>query len=268
MPESDVPQAGPATMSTATGPRLLLSNDDGFRAPGLQALADALRPLYPLDVVAPDRNRSGASNSLTLHYPLRAEQHQDGVWSVEGTPTDCVHLALTGLLPERPSLVVSGINNGANMGDDVLYSGTVAAAMEGRFLGAPAVAVSCAAREPRHFDTAGRVAALIVQRLLREPLPADTILNVNVPDVPWESLKGLQVTRLGRRHLAEHTLPATDPRGRPIYWINAAGEEADCGPGTDFFAIREGCVSITPVLTDLTRYEILSETAQWAEALL
>lgn len=259
MQETESPQKNEAA------PKLLLSNDDGCRAPGLETLAAALRPHYPLDIVAPDRNRSGASNSLTLHYPLHATRHDDGVWCVDGTPTDCVHLALTGLLDERPALVVSGINNGPNMGDDVLYSGTVAAAMEGRFLGAPALAVSCGSHEPAHYATAARVARALVERLLRAPLPADTILNVNVPDVPWEQLKGMQVTRLGRRHLAERTVPSTDPRGRPIYWINAAGEEADCGPGTDFFALREGCVSITPVLTDLTRYDILSETAQWAD---
>ena len=249
-------------------PRLLLSNDDGCHAPGLRALARELSTEYDLDVVAPDRNRSGASNSLTLSNPLRANQHDDGVWCVDGTPTDCVHLALTGLLEHKPALVVSGINNGANLGDDVLYSGTVAAAMEGRFLGAPAIAVSTTNFDPDHYETAARIARLLVAKLLREPLPADTILNVNVPDVPFDALTGIEVVRLGRRHLAEATVPDTDPRGRRIYWVGAAGPEADCGPGTDFDAIARNAVAITPIVTDLTRYVAMERTASWAESLL
>lgn len=263
---SSRPPRGEHSSGRAT--RLLLSNDDGCHAPGLRALAEELRQEYVLDIVAPDRNRSGASNSLTLSHPLRASRHDDGVWCVEGTPTDCVHLALTGLLDYKPALVVSGINNGANLGDDVLYSGTVAAAMEGRFLGAPAIAISCTNFDPDHFATAARVARMLVAKLLHEPLPADTILNVNVPDVPWEALAGIEITRLGRRHLAEPMVPDTDPRGRPIYWVGAAGPEADCGPGTDFDAIARKCVAITPIVTDLTRYEALERTASWAANLL
>jgi 5'-nucleotidase len=247
--------------------RLLLSNDDGCQAPGLRALAAALREAYTLDVVAPDRNRSGASNSLTLSNPLRAQQHEDGVWCVDGTPTDCVHLALTGLLPEKPALVVSGINAGANLGDDVLYSGTVAAAMEGRFLGKPAIAISNVSLSPKHFETAARIAVLLVGRLAVEPLPGDTILNVNVPDVPYEDLTGIVSTRLGKRHLAEKTVRDRDPRGRTIYWVGAAGPEADCGPGTDFHAVSNNAVSVTPILTDLTRYSELDRTRRWVEGL-
>lgn len=270
VPES---QSQPASASATLKPgvastRLLLSNDDGFHAPGLRALADALREEYTLDIVAPDRNRSGASNSLTLSHPLRAQQMAPGHWCVEGTPTDCVHLALTGLLPHQPALVVSGINNGPNLADDVLYSGTVAAAMEGRFLGAPAIALSCASFDPEHFATAGEIALRIVRKMLREPLPADTILNINVPDVPMEALTGIEVTRLGRRHLAEPTIQDTDPRGRPIYWVGVAGPEADCGPGTDFHAIARNAVSITPLVTDFTRYEAMERTASWTGDLL
>lgn len=268
--ECAVSEASTQSSSSASGSRtrLLLSNDDGYNAPGLRALAAELGTEYTLDIVAPDRNRSGASNSLTLSHPLRAQRQDDGVWCVEGTPTDCVHLALTGLLDKKPALVVSGINNGANLGDDVLYSGTVAAAMEGRFLGAPAIAMSCTEFEPEHYATAARVARLLVAKLLREPLPADTILNVNVPDVPFEELAGIEVVRLGRRHLAEAMVPDTDPRGRPIYWVGAAGPEADCGAGTDFDAIARKAVAITPIVTDLTRYEAMEGTASWVESLL
>lgn len=266
--ERAVPEASTTNSSSVRRTRLLLSNDDGCHAPGLRALAAELGKEYELDVVAPDRNRSGASNSLTLSHPLRAHKHEDGVWCVEGTPTDCVHLALTGLLAHKPALVVSGINNGPNLGDDVLYSGTVAAAMEGRFLGAPAIAMSCTEFEPQHYETAARVARQLVAKLLREPLPADTILNVNVPDVPYEKLNGVEVTRLGRRHLAEGLVRDTDPRGRPIYWVGAAGPEADCGAGTDFDAVARKAVAITPIVTDLTRYVAMERTASWAEALL
>lgn len=247
--------------------RILISNDDGCQAPGLRALARALGEFYALDVVAPDRNRSGASHSLTLSRPLRAHRHDDGVWCVDGTPSDCVHLALTGLLAEKPQLVVSGINDGANLGDDVLYSGTVAAAMEGRHLGRPAIALSNVSRNPQHFETAARVAVLLVQRLLDAPLPGDTILNVNVPDLPWSELRGIVTTRLGRRHLAEQTVRDHDPRGRVIYWVGAAGPEADCGPGTDFHAVAEHKVSVTPILTDMTRYSELERTQSWLERL-
>lgn len=247
--------------------RILLSNDDGYTAPGLLSLRDHLRLRHAVTVVAPDRNRSGASNSLTLGNPVRVQQHPNGDRSVTGTPTDCVHLALTGMLDEPFDIVVSGTNNGANLGDDTLYSGTVAAAMEGRFLGYAAVAVSCCALEPKHFDTAARVAGQVVERLLLDPLPGDTILNVNVPDVPYEQLQGFEVTRLGNRHRAEKVIPARDPRGRPIWWIGAAGGEGDAGPGTDFHAVNQRRVSITPLLVDLTRYASMERLATWAKAL-
>lgn len=243
--------------------RILISNDDGYQAPGIRALAAALSRHGDITVVAPDRDRSGASNSLTLDSPIRATVMPDGVIRVEGTPTDCVHLAITGLLEQEPDIVVSGINAGANMGDDVIYSGTVAAATEGRFLGLPAIAVSLAAHQPRHYETAARVAAELLVRLCRDPLPADTILNVNVPDLPYEDLSGFEATRLGHRHKAEPVIKAQDPRGRPIYWVGPAGAEQDAGPGTDFHAVRQGYVSITPIQVDLTRYEALDKVAGW-----
>ncbi len=248
--------------------RILISNDDGYQAQGIIDLAAALAEIAQVIVVAPDRDRSGASNSLTLRRPLYVAQHDNGFISVEGgTPTDCVHLAITGLLESDPDMVVSGINAGANMGDDVLYSGTVAAAMEGRFLGLPALAVSLASTRVVHFATAARVARRLVTRLLEDPLPADTILNVNVPDVPWEQLNGFQATRLGHRHKAEPVIKSADPRGRPLYWVGAAGPEQDAGPGTDFHAIRSGFASITPLQVDLTRYRSLQQVACWLETL-
>ena len=245
--------------------RILLSNDDGYQAPGLKALAAALRSVAEVVVVAPDRDRSGASNSLTLDVPIRAQEMEDGTIRVEGTPTDCVHLAITGLLEEEPDMVVAGINAGANMGDDVLYSGTVAAATEGRFLGYPAMAISMASHAPTHLETGARVARRLVERLQRQPLPADSILNVNVPDLPWEALQGFRATRLGHRHKAEPVVKATDPRGRPIYWVGPAGPEQDAGEGTDFHAVRNGFVSITPIQVDLTRHEAVPKVAEWLE---
>ena len=246
--------------------RILLSNDDGYLAPGLRALADALAPLATLEVVAPDRDRSGASNSLTLEQPIRARRAENGFIRVEGTPTDCVHLAITGLLEEEPDMVISGINSGPNMGDDVLYSGTVAAATEGRFLGYPAIAISMASHEPRHYDTGARVAVELVQRLQRAAAPGEQlILNVNVPDLPWEGLRGFRSTRLGHRHKAEPVVRARDPRGRTIYWVGAAGPEADAGEGTDFHAVRNGYVSVTPLQVDLTRHAALPAIAEWLE---
>lgn len=243
--------------------RILLSNDDGYQAPGLAALHAALSQIADTIVVAPDRDRSGASNSLTLEHPIRARTAENGFVRVEGTPTDCVHLAITGLLEEEPDMVVSGINAGANMGDDVLYSGTVAAATEGRFLGYPAIAVSTTSHTPRHFATAARVAADLVARLQQTPIPSDSILNVNVPDLPYDALKGLQATRLGHRHKAEPVVKSEDPRGRPIYWVGPAGAEQDAGPGTDFYAVRNGYVSVTPLQVDLTRHQTLSQLADW-----
>ena len=247
--------------------RILVSNDDGYAAPGIRVLAEALGRIAEVTVVAPDRDRSGASNSLTLDDPIRAEVMDDGVIRVQGTPTDCVHLAITGLLEREPDMVVSGINAGANLGDDVLYSGTVAAAMEGRFLGRPAIAVSVVSPRPRHYETAAEVAVRLVRKVLEDPVPADTILNVNVPDVPLEALRGFEATRLGHRHRSEPVVRDTDPRGRPIYWVGPPGGEQDAGPGTDFHAIRQGRVSITPIQVDLTRYSALETVARWVEAL-
>ncbi len=247
--------------------RVLISNDDGYLAPGLAALAEAVATVAEVTVVAPERDRSGASSSLTLDRPLRVHRGHNGFLYVEGTPTDCVHLAVTGLLEREPDMVLTGVNAGANLGDDVLYSGTVAAAIEGRFLGLPSMAVSLVGEEPSHFTTAARVAVSLMQRLARHPLPADTILNVNVPDLPWEALEGFEATRLGHRRRAEPVIRATDPRGRPIYWVGPAGPEEDAGPGTDFHAVRHARVSITPLHVDLTRYGALEAVAGLAQEL-
>ena len=243
--------------------RILISNDDGYRAPGLACLTQELAGMAELTVVVPDRDRSGASNSLTLENPIRAQVLENGFIRVNGTPTDCVHLAITGLLEREPDMVISGINAGANLGDDVIYSGTVAAAMEGRFLGYPAVAVSLAGKQLEHYATAAQAVRRIVARLQRDPLPPDMILNVNVPDRPWEYLAGFMVTRLGHRHKSEPVIMAADPRGRPIYWIGESGPEQDAGPGTDFFAVRNGYVSVTPLQVDLTRHAALERLQGW-----
>jgi 5'-nucleotidase len=243
--------------------RILLSNDDGYLAEGLCALASALGDYAELSIVAPDRNRSAASNSLTLEMPLRAYTMDNGFIKVDGTPTDCVHLAITGLLDKEPDMVIAGINHGANLGDDVLYSGTVAAATEGRFLGLPAMAISLAGNNPRHFETAGIVALTLLKQLIKQPLPRDTILNVNVPDLPLHELKGYQATRLGQRHKSEPVIKSADPRGRAIYWVGPPGAEQDAGEGTDFYAINMGFVSVTPLQIDLTWYERISALKAW-----
>jgi 5'-nucleotidase len=223
-----------------------------------------MKTLGRVTIVAPDQNRSGASNSLTLNAPVRIREIGERTFSVMGTPTDCVHIALTGLLDSDPDMVVSGINAGANLGDDVIYSGTVAAAMEGRFLGLPAIAVSLVFHEkPVHYETAAQAVVLIVERLCQDPLPADTILNINVPDTSWKDVRGFEVTRLGHRHRAEPMVRMLDPRGEPMYWIGPAGAEQDAGPGTDFDAVRRGYVSITPIHVDLTRYQALEQVARW-----
>ena len=245
--------------------KILVSNDDGYLADGLRVLAASLAEIAEVTVVAPDRDRSGASNSLTLDAPLRASFMENGFYRVEGTPTDCVHLAITGLLEQEPDMVVSGINAGANLGDDVIYSGTVAAAMEGRFLGLPAIAVSLAAVEPKYFGTAAWITRRLVLRLQEDPLPADTILNVNVPNLPQNKITAFEATRLGHRHRSEPVIKDADPRGRAIYWVGPASEGQDAGPGTDFYAIAQGAVSITPIQVDLTRYEALDKVAGWLQ---
>lgn len=240
---------------------LLISNDDGVYAPGLAALVEALSAISDVNVVAPDRNHSGASNALTLENPLRIQQLDNGFTAVSGTPTDCVHLALNELCKVPPKMVVSGINAGANMGDDVLYSGTVAAAMEGRFLGLPAMAVSLVGKN--HYQSAAQYALQLITKLLAQPLPQDQVLNVNVPDLPFEQIKGIKITRLGKRHQAEMIEKSIDPRGRQIFWVGPPGEIADAGDGTDFHAIEAGYVSVTPLKIDLTATEQLNNLTNW-----
>ena len=249
--------------------KILVSNDDGYRAEGIMRLREALRALGEVTVVAPDRNRSGAGNSLTLDVPLRLSVAEPAVYYVAGTPTDCVHLAISGALEGEFDMVASGINDGANLGDDVLYSGTVAAAIEGRFLGLPALAVSLCTKPggARCFDTGARVAHDLVASLLRRPLDRTLILNVNVPDRPYEQLAGFVSTRLGFRHRSEAVIPARDPKGNAVYWIGAAGAGNDAGPGTDFDAVANGFVSVTPLAIDFTRHAALSEVGRWLEGL-
>jgi 5'-nucleotidase len=243
--------------------RILLSNDDGYFAPGLAALAEAMRSVGDVTVVAPERDRSGASNSLTLDRPLRVRRSHSGFLYVDGTPTDCVHLAVTGLLDQLPDIVVSGVNDGANMGDDTIYSGTVAAATEGFLLGLPSIAVSMVSRSNGHFDTAARVAAELVGRVMRRPPPSPMLLNVNVPDVPWAELAGMRVTRLGKRHKAQPAIPAKNPRGDTVYWVGPAGGAQDAGEGTDFHTVEQGQVSLTPLQMDLTYFDQLPMLGDW-----
>jgi 5'-nucleotidase len=241
--------------------RILISNDDGYLAPGIQALAEALASVADIVVVAPDSNRSGASNSLSLDRPLSVQQAANGFYFVNGTPTDCVHVALTGLLDYRPDLVVSGINNGPNMGDDTLYSGTVAAATEGFLFGIPAIAFSQAEHGWTHVDAAARVAREIVLRRFDE-LASPYLLNVNIPNLPYEQLGAVVATRLGRRHQSEGVIRALDPRGREIFWIGPPGATKDAGEGTDFHATASGLVSVTPLQVDLTHKVQLDQLAR------
>jgi 5'-nucleotidase len=242
--------------------RILVSNDDGYFAPGLEHLVAVLRPLAEVLVVAPERDRSGASNSLTLDRPLTVRSAPGGVLFVNGTPTDCVHLAVTGLLDELPDMVISGINLGANMGDDTIYSGTVAAATEGYLLGIPSIAISLASKAAAHFETAAAVACDLVQRHAACGL-GPWLLNVNVPDIARPALKGLVVTRLGRRHKAENVIKAQNPRGETVYWVGAAGAAADAGEGTDFFAVEHGYASVTPLQIDLTHHQEMAAVSAW-----
>lgn len=248
--------------------KVLISNDDGVFAPGLAAIAEVLQRDHETEVVAPDRNRSGASNSLTLDRPLEAFRHDSGFIGVNGTPTDCVHLGTSGIFEIEPEIVVSGINAGANMGDDVLYSGTVAAATEGRHLKYPPIAVSVASHHPKHFGTAAEVVRLLLQGIHRVNLAPRTVLNVNVPDLPLDKLQGIHVTRLGHRSLADAPVKVTDPRGFERYWIAGVGEVLDREPGTDFFAIEQGCVSITPLQIDMTQYDAMDNLGSWLEDIL
>ena len=246
--------------------RFLISNDDGYLSPGIAALAIALGDLGEAFVCAPERDRSGSSNSLTLDRPLSVRQAPSGFHYVNGTPTDCIHLAATGLMPELPDMVISGINHGPNMGDDTIYSGTVAAATEGFLHGIPSIAISLASHNPVYFETAARVAADLVQRFQREPFRGAVLLNVNVPDLPYDSLKGTQVTRLGRRHKSAPVIRAENPRGDTIWWVGPIGKIADASLGTDFDAIANGYVSITPLSIDLTAHQQLEFISTWVNA--
>ncbi|MBS1229600.1 MAG: stationary-phase survival protein SurE [Proteobacteria bacterium] len=243
--------------------RILLSNDDGYFSPGIECLARVLAQVAEITVVAPERDRSGASNSLTLDRPLSLKRTPNGFYHVNGTPTDCVHLAVTGMLDELPDMVVSGINLGANMGDDTIYSGTVAAATEGFLLGVPSLAVSLCSKAGVHFETAARVALELVQMIEREPLREPLLLNVNVPDVPYEELRGRVVTRLGKRHKAEAVVRTQTPRNETVYWVGAAGAAQDAGEGTDFYAVANNQVSLTPLQIDLTHNAQLPLIRDW-----
>ena len=245
--------------------RILISNDDGYFAPGIAALAEALRDLADIVVVAPERDRSGASNSLTLDRPLSVRTAASGYQYLNGTPTDCVHVAVTGMLDHRPDLVVSGINDGANMGDDTIYSGTVAAAMEGFLLGIPSIAFSLVEKGYAHLDAAARVARDVVSRFIEQgyPAPGPVLLNVNIPNLPYDRIGGTVATRLGKRHHAEEVIKARNPRGEVVYWIGPAGSAKDAGPGTDFHAVAAGQVSVTPLHIDLTATALSGATRQW-----
>ena len=243
--------------------KILLSNDDGYFSPGIECLARFLSEVAEITVVAPERDRSGASNSLTLDRPLSFRRSANGFYYVNGTPTACVHLAVTGVLDELPDMVVSGINQGANMGDDTLYSGTVAAATEGFLLGVPSIAVSLCSKEGKHYETAGRVALEMVQMLREKNIAKPLLLNVNVPDVPYEELRGKVATRLGKRHKAEAVVSLVSPRNEKMYWIGAAGAAQDAGESTDFYAVSQNQVSVTPLQIDLTHYTQLPLVRTW-----
>ena len=243
--------------------KILLSNDDGYFAPGLQVLAQHISQIADIVVVAPERNRSGASNSLTLDRPLTVRKTEHGFYYVNGTPTDCVHLAVTGLLDDLPDMIISGINDGANMGDDTIYSGTVAAAMEGFLLDIPSIAVSMSQHNATHFETAGRIVRELVPRIIQRPVQGPMLLNINVPDVPYEQIGGIVATRLGKRHKAEPVIKSLSPRGETLYWVGAAGEAQDAGPGTDFYAVANRQVSVTPLQADLTYTQQLEQLKGW-----
>ena len=246
--------------------KILVSNDDGYLAKGINVLTEALDQVADVVVVAPDQERSGASSSLTLKDPLRVSEIAPNRYKVDGTPADCVHLALTGYLDYEPDLVISGINHGANLGDDVIYSGTVAAAMEGRFLGLPSIAVSLVGNNPMYFDTAAIILIKLILKIQQAPLDSDVVLNLNVPNVPISKLKGIKATRLGFRHKSEQILKDMDPYGRPIYWVGPAGEGQDAGEETDFHAIEQGFASVTPLKVDLTRHSVINDLSDWLES--
>ena len=243
--------------------KILVSNDDGYDAPGITALVAALSPLAEITVVAPSRNRSATSNLITVDRALRVSQAANGFYFVDGTPADCVHLAVTGFLDFRPDLIVSGVNDGANLGDDTIYSGTVAAAMEGYLLGIPSIAVSLAARPATRFDSAAKVARDIVARYQLSPPSTPWLLNVNVPDLPYEQLKGVRTVRLGKRHQAEPAMRTVNAQGEVEYRVGPVGKAADAGPDTDFGTVAEGYASVTPLSIDLTQFDALHLVKAW-----
>lgn len=245
--------------------KILLSNDDGVHALGIKVLQQELIKYFDVTVVAPDRNCSGASNSLTLLNPLRAQTLDNGFISVNGTPTDSVHLGISQLVSSTPDLVVAGINKGPNLGDDTLYSGTVAAATEGRHMGIPAIAVSLLGKDEKHYETAAIVTAKIIKRIQKHPLAPDQILNINVPDLPIEQIKGIKVTRLGHRHKAEMMKKMQDPWQRDIYWYGTLGKELDGGEGTDFHAVANHYVSVTPLTVDMTAHSSIDNMREWMD---
>ena len=246
---------------------ILVSNDDGYTAPGIEALVHALRDLAEISVVAPEVNHSGASNSLTLSRPLAVRKALNGFTYVNGTPSDCVHVALTGLLDRRPDLIVSGINNGANLGDDTLYSGTVAAAAEGYLFGIPSIAFSLVSKAWSNLDAAVQQAREMVAHQLRQPLTGAALLNVNIPDLPLDKMLGVQATRLGKRHPSQPVIPTTTPAGETVYWIGPSGAANDDSEGTEFYALQRGYVSVTPLRLDLTQQTQVSQVAQWVKLL-
>lgn len=245
--------------------RILVSNDDGYFSPGIAALAQAMQAFGEVTVVAPEADRSGASNSLTLDRPLYVRRSSQGFYYVNGTPTDCVHVAVTGFLDHRPDLVVSGINNSANLAEDTLYSGTVAAAMEGYLLGLPAIAFSLASRSFEHLETAVAVAQQVVRRVIDQPFAKARLLNVNIPAVPMDELQGYELTRLGRRHVAQPVETAVSPRGETVYWVGPPGGQREAGPGTDFHALNQSRVSVTPLQVDLGDSDGFQEVGPWLE---
>jgi len=245
--------------------KILVSNDDGYLAPGINILVDHLKIIADVVVVAPDNNKSGSSSSLSLNKWVTVSEINPMLFSVGGTPTDCVHIALTGLIPFKPDMVISGINDGANMGDDTIYSGTVGAAMEGFLLGIPSIAVSMGSSEPKYFETAAKVILGLIEKHSKQPHKNVTLLNVNVPDVPYSEIKGLEITRLGKRHGAQPAIKRAGVNGKKLYWVGAVGEPNDCGPGTDFFAIMNNYVSISPIQSDLTNHNELDPIKKWME---
>jgi len=245
--------------------RILISNDDGYQAEGIETLAQYLSKDHEVVVVAPNENKSAASSSLTLNRPLKPVKVADNIYSIDATPSDCVHLALCGFLQDDFDLVVTGINFGPNLGDDVIYSGTVAGAIEGRFLGLPSIAISLASWVGKNFESAGRVAQQVVNTIHTSQLSHDTVLNVNVPDVPYEDIQGFQTTRLGKRHMSEPSIQ--DKKDSSLYWIGENGKEADNGVGTDFHAIANNYVSVTPLQIDLTKYNEIDIVSDWLKNL-